>query len=143
MAGWLPFEIQFGLIQRIKGGGHFADPIRRQQDFATTMLGRGARATYHFSEWVGGDAHITSNYSTFEELFAQNPPIEDRIHAQDSEDLITELREKVPDFRRAYDDGLALREFENFAPLRRFRKNFFGGCDDVLQEITKRRRVVA
>ena len=87
------------------------------------MLGGGARATYHFSEWVGGDAHITINYSTFEELFAQNPPIEDRIHAQDSEDAITELREKVPDFRRAYDDdGLAPREFENFAPLRRFRK---------------------
>lgn len=118
--------------------------IIKERHFATTMLGGGARATYHFTEWVGGDAHITINYSTFEELFAENPPIEDRIHAPDSEDSIAELREKIPDFRRAYDDnGLTPCEFEDFAPLLRFRENFIDGCDDLLREIAKRRRVVA
>ena len=118
--------------------------VIKERGFATTMLGGGARAPYHFTEWVGGDAHITINYSTFEELFALDPPIENRIHAEDDAAVIAELREKIPDFRRAYDDdGLAPREFADFKPLLRFRNNFIDGCDAVLREVAKYRRAIA
>ena len=116
----------------------------KERGFATTMLGGGAREPYHFTEWVGGGTHITINWSTFEELFAIDPPIEDRIHAEDDEAVIAELREKIPDFRRAYDDdGLAPHEFADFQPLLRFRNNFIDGCDAVLSEIAKCRKVLA
>ncbi|MCH2115105.1 MAG: transaldolase family protein [Pirellulales bacterium] len=115
--------------------------VIKERGFATTMLGGGARAPYHFTEWVGGDAHITINYSTFEELFALDPLIVDRIHAEDDAAVIAELREKIPDFRRAYDDeGLAPHEFEKFEPLLRFRNNFIDGCDAVLREVANYRR---
>ena len=118
--------------------------VLKQRGYATTMLGGGAREPYHFTEWVGGDAHITINYSTFEELFALNPPIEDRIRAEDDPAVIEELREKIPDFRRAYDDdGLTPHEFANYAPLLRFRKNFINGCDAVLEQVAKYRRTSA
>ncbi len=117
--------------------------VIKDRGFATMMLGGGARAPYHFTEWVGGDSHITINWSTFEELMDLNPPIVDRIHAEDDESAIAELREKIPDFRRAYDDdGLAPEEFADYAPLLRFRKNFIDGCDAVLDEIAKQRRTL-
>ena len=112
--------------------------VIKERGFATTMLGGGAREPYHFTEWVGGDTHITINWSTFEELIELDPPIEDRIHAEDDETVIAELREKIPDFRRAYDDdGLSPHEFAEFAPLLRFRNNFIAGCDAVLEEVAK------
>jgi transaldolase len=114
----------------------------KERGYATTMLGGGARGPHHFTEWVGGDAHITINWSTFEELISLDPPIASRIDAADSEADIAELRAKVPDFRRAYDDdGLTPLEFASFAPLLRFRNNFIDGCDHVLREIAARRRV--
>ena len=115
--------------------------VIKERGFATTMLGGGARGPHHFTEWVGGDAHITINYSTFEELLELDPPVVDRIHAEDDATVIAELRDKIPDFRRAYDDdGLAPHEFANFAPLLRFRNNFIDGCDAVLGEVAKYRR---
>jgi transaldolase len=116
----------------------------RERGYATSMLGGGARDTYHFTEWVGGDVHVTINWSTFEELFELDPPIENRLDVVDEEDAIAELREKIPDFRRAYDDdGLSPPEFAGFAPLLRFRNNFIDGCDALLQAIADRRRMPA
>ena len=116
--------------------------VIKERGYATTMLGGGARDTYHFTEWVGGDVHVTINWSTFEELFELDPPIENRLDVVDEEDAIAELREKIPDFRRAYDDdGLSPPEFAGFAPLLRFRNNFIDGCDALLQAIADRRRM--
>ena len=118
--------------------------VVKERGYPTIMLGGGARGPHHFTEWVGGDAHITINWSTFAELIDANPPIEDRIHATDPEDAIAELRDKIPDFRRAYDDdGLAPEEFASYAPLLRFRKNFTDGCDAVLGQIADRRNTAA
>ena len=117
--------------------------VIKERGFDTAMLGGGARAPYHFTEWVGGDAHITINWSTFVELMEIDPPIEDRIHVEDDPAVIKELRDKIPDFRRAYDeDGLAPGEFAEYAPLLRFRKNFIDGCDAVLDEVAKYRRAL-
>ena len=118
--------------------------VIKERAYPTIMLGGGARGTYHFTEWVGSDAHVTINWSTFEELFELDPPIENRIHVMDSEQAIAELRDKIPDFRRAYDDdGLRPAEFAGFAPLQRFRKNFIDGCEALLQEIARRRKAPA
>jgi transaldolase len=113
-------------------------------NYPTIMLGGGARGTHHFTEWVGSDAHVTINWSTFEELSELDPPIENRIDVIDSEEAVAELRDKIPDFRRAYDnDGLRPAEFAGFAPLLRFRRNFIDGCDAVLDKIAERRKALA
>lgn len=118
--------------------------VIKERGYDTIMLGGGARGTHHFTEWIGGDTHITINWSTFEELIELDPPIVNRIDADDDPEVIAELREKIPDFRRAYDDdGLTLQEFASYAPLLRFRKNFIDGCDAVLSEIEKRRQTLA
>lgn len=112
----------------------------KERGYATTILGGGARANYHFTELVGGDVHVTLNWSTMKELIDADGPIVSRIDAQDSQEVIEELYVKIPDFRRAYDeDGLTPAEFKEFAPLLRFRNIFIKGYDHLLKEIAERR----
>lgn len=113
----------------------------KESGYRTTLLGGGARGTHHFTEFVGGDFHITMNWSTIAELNEMDGEVVNRIDPEDPPDLVEELREKIPDFRRAYDDdGLTPDEFEPFAPLQRFRNNFIAGCEAVKQAIAERRR---
>ena len=113
----------------------------KQRGYRATVLGGGARGTHHFTEFVGGDFHITMNWSTIQELNDLDGEVACRIDAEDPPDLVEELREKIPDFRRAYDDdGLTPEEFEPFAPLQRFRNNFIAGCEAVRQAIAARRQ---
>jgi transaldolase len=42
--------------------------LLKEKGFDVTMLGGGARSTGHFTEMVGGDMHVTINWSTAEEL---------------------------------------------------------------------------
>ena len=48
--------------------------------------------------------------------------------------------EKLPDFRRGYlEDGLAVEEFEEFAPVSLFRSSFIKSWNRVLKLIKERR----
>lgn len=112
----------------------------KERGYRTTLLGGGARGVHHFTEFVGGDIHITMNWSTIAELNELDPPIESRIDAEPDAAVVEELSEKLPDFRKAYaDDGLTPEEFEPFGPLQRFRNAFIDGCQAVLDIIHERR----
>ena len=114
--------------------------VLKERGFRTLMLGGAVRGTHHYTEFVGGDAHVTMNWSTFDELIQEDGPVVDRIHAIDAPADIAELREKLPDFRRAFDDdGLTPPEFKDFPALVRFRNYFIDGCEHLDAEIAKRR----
>ena len=114
--------------------------VLRARGYHATMLGGGARGMHHFTEFVGGDLHITMNWSTVQELNDAAAPVESRIDFHDSQEVIGELGDKIPDFRRAYDDdGMTPEEFEYFAPLQRFRNSFAAGCDAVKTAVRERR----
>jgi transaldolase len=118
--------------------------ILKARGYHAAFLGGGARGMQHFTEFVGGDVHITMNWKTIRELNEADAPVVSRIDAQDDPDAIAELREKIPDFRRAYDDdGLIVEEFEDYAPLQRFRNNFIDGCEAVKQAVADRRAELA
>jgi transaldolase len=94
----------------------------------------------HFTEFVGGDLHITINWSTAEELITKDGPVVSRIDAPTPREVVEELRAKVPGFRRAYDeDGLAVEEFADFGPLMFFRTMFLNGYARLLDEVAERR----
>lgn len=115
--------------------------MMKERGYKAVILGGGARGPQHFYEFVGGDFHVTMNWSTIEELNRNEPKTGSRIGYATPKEVIDELNAKVPDFRRAYaDDGLKPEEFEPFSPLQRFRNMFIAGCDDVLKAIEARRR---
>ena len=94
---------------------------------------------------VGGDAHVTINWSTAQEIIDADTPIVPRmIEGDPSAEAIAELREKFPDFRKAYDeDGLTVEEFADFGPVQFFRNAFLNGWYLLLAEVAARRNVWA
>ena len=114
--------------------------VLKERGFEGLLLGGGARGIGHFTEFVGGDMHITINWSTAEELVAKNPPIENRIDAPTPAEVVQELSAKLPGFRRAYDaDGMEPGEFADFGPVMLFKTMFLNGYIRLLDEIIERR----
>ena len=116
----------------------------KERGYETTMLGGGARGTHHFTEMVGGDVHITINWSTAQEIIDAGTPVVSRIDVETSQSVIDELSEKFIDFRRAYyEDELSLEEFAGYGPVQLFRNAFLKGYYLLLAEIASRRHAQA
>lgn len=114
--------------------------ILKERGYETTMLGGGARGAQHFTELVGGDVHITINWSTAQSLIETDGPVLSRIDVQTPENVIEDIYKKVADFRRAFDeDALSLEEFEDYGPVALFRSMFLAGYTHLLEEINFRR----
>jgi len=114
--------------------------VLKERSFRTTMLGGGARNVRHFTEMVGGDVHITINWSMAETLIEDSPPIVSRMDGGPPEAVITELSDKLVDFRRAYaDDGLATEEYAGFGGVHYFRDMFLAGYAALFEAIAARR----
>jgi transaldolase len=115
--------------------------VLQERAYPVTMLGGGARGAHHFTEMVGGSIHITINWSTAQELLEANPPVVPRMNAQVPQEVVEELCEKLPDFRKAwFEDRMSIEEFENFGPLQYFRGMFVKGWDTLLHTIKERRQ---
>jgi len=114
--------------------------VFKERGYSGTLLGGGARTLTHFTGVVGGEMHITINWSTAEEILKLNPSIENTLAAETSSDIIDELCSTLPDFKRAWDiDGLAVEEFKDFGPVQRFRRQFINGWDQLVTTISQRR----
>jgi transaldolase len=114
--------------------------LMRQRGYPGMFLGGGARGLEHFTEFVGGNLAVTLNWNTMEELISKDGPIQSRIDTETSAEVVAELRENLPNFRRAYDDGaLPLDEFEDFGPLVFFKTQFLNGYTRLLDAIADQR----
>lgn len=109
------------------------------------MLSGGARGLHHFTEMVGANSGVTINWGgTAEKLLEQNSVVVDRFSAVPSPDVLDELLEKIPDFKRAYERcGLEAKEYETFPPVVRFRRNFEDAWNKCLTYIAERRSELA
>lgn len=108
----------------------------KERGVPCTMLGGGVRNNGHFTDFVGGDMHITINWSTAVQLIDQNLPVEKTIDRVIPEAVIGELLEKLPNFRRAWEeDGLPVSEFANYGPVMLFRTQFMNGWSRLYDEV--------
>jgi transaldolase len=118
--------------------------LLKQRGYSATLLGGGARGVQHFTEFVGGDAHITINWSTAKELIDADTRVVSRIDVETPQAVIEELCANFPDFRRAYaDDGLALGEYAGYGPVQLFRNAFLKGWYLLLAEVCSRLNAAA
>jgi len=116
--------------------------ILKEKDYPGIMLGGGARGLHHFTEMVGGDMAVTLNWSTMQELINIDGPVASRIDAEAPQSVVDELRIKLPNFRRAYDEhALSVREYADFGPVVLFRTMFLNGYARLLDAIADRRLV--
>ena len=118
--------------------------LLHEHGFPATMLGGGARSTRHFTDFVGGDAQCTINWSTAQQLLAADPPIVDRMSIPTPAHIVQELLEKLPDFRLAWNaHALQAEEFADYGPVQLFRNNFIAGYKSLLKAIAVRRAEAA
>jgi len=118
--------------------------IIKKMGYNVTLLGGGARGMHHFTGLVGGDAHITMNWSTAQDIINSDIIVENAIDIVTPQKIIDELKEKFVDFRRAYEnDGLAVSEFAEFGPVQLFRNSFLKGWHLLIAEVASRKAAKA
>lgn len=114
--------------------------LLKQRGYDAILLGGGARGTQHFTEFVGGEMHITINWSTAQTLIEEDGPVVSRIGTMEPTEIIEELDEKLPDFSKAYhEDGLTPDEYADFGPLQLFRNMFLDGHGQLLAQLSAHR----
>jgi transaldolase len=115
--------------------------VMQERGYSAVFVGGGARGLQHFTEMVGGDVCITINWSgTADRLLELDLPVVERLFNPVPDYIIDELSEKLPDFRRGYeDDGLTVEEFADFGPVQLFRSSFIKSWSRMLREVAARR----
>lgn len=109
----------------------------KQRGYCMSFIGGGARGLHHFTELVGGDVNLTINWvGTADQLLAQNPPVVSRMFNPVAQEVIRELCEKLPDFKRGYEiGGIHVAEYDEFGPVELFRGSFIKSWRRVLDLI--------
>lgn len=115
--------------------------VCQARGYSAFFVGGGARGLHHFTEMVGGEAVVTINWKgTADKLLEQDPPVVYRLFNPVPEKVTAELKEKLVDFRRGYEeDGLKVEEYEEFGPVMLFRSSFIKSWKRVLGLIKERR----
>ena len=105
------------------------------------MISGGARGLQHFTEMVGADAAVTINWNgTADKLIEQDPPVVQRFLQPVPHEVLDELTEKMPDFRKAYYlHAIEPSEYEDFGPVVRFRSSFESAWKNALDFIAAER----
>jgi len=111
--------------------------IFQERGFRARLLAAAMRHHLHWSEFVGGDVVITMPSSWQKKFNASAVPVRERMHEPVDPDYINELLAAFPDFRRAFQpDGLAIEEFDSFAPTVRTLRAFIASYHDLLSAVT-------
>ena len=105
------------------------------------FIGGGVRGLQHFTEMVGGDVCITMNWlGHADKLLELDQPVVSRLFNPVQEDVLDKLLTKVPAFRQAYmEDGLEVKDYEEYGPVRYFRNMFISAWENTLKLIKERR----
>ena len=106
--------------------------IFRQRGYRIRLLSAAFRNHMHWSELIGGEVVISPPYAWQVRFNASDIEIRNRIEQPVNPGMVEELSRKFGDFRRAYtEDGLAIEEFDSFAPTRRTLRQFITACHDL------------
>ena len=114
--------------------------IMKERNYPGVILGGGARGLQHFTEFVGGDIHITINWKgTAQNLIETDPPVICRMDTAIPDYVVEALSDSLPDFHKAYyEGGLPVEDFSNFGPVELFRNQFLAGWKTLTDTINKR-----
>jgi transaldolase len=114
-----------------------AHHIFTERGYRSRILSAAFRNHLQWSELQGGDLVVSPPFDWQLRIDENRIPAEDRIDVPVDPAIITTLREKVPEFSRAYDeDGLAIAEFDTFGATVRTLRQFLE-ADEKLDQIVR------
>lgn len=104
-----------------------------ERGFRTRLLAAAYRHHLHWSELIGGDLIMTMTHDWQLRINASKVLVKERMQEPVDPAIVAELRDRFPDFRKAYDeDGLAVAEFDTFGPCVRTLRTFISAYHDLL-----------
>ena len=113
-----------------------AAKIYQERGYRSRLLAAAYRHHLHWSEFVGGDVILTIP-SKWQKLFnGSMVEVKDRMDDPVAPEIIEELYERVPDFRKAYDeDGMAIEEFDTYGATVRTLRGFIASYHELIRMI--------
>jgi len=101
--------------------------LYKKRGYRTRLLAAAYRNLYHWSALIGGDVILTIPYSWQLKINESDIEVKERMDDPVNPDYITELYDKLFEFRKAYDeDGLSVDEFDNYGASVRTLRGFNG-----------------
>ena len=110
--------------------------IYAERGFRSRLLAAAYRHHLHWSEFIGGDIVLTIP-SKWQKLFnSSTVEVKKRIDDPVDPEIIAELRDRVPDFRQAYDeDGMTVAEFDTYGATVRTLRGFIASYHELTRAI--------
>jgi len=110
--------------------------IFRRRGYRTRLLVAAYRHLGHISEFMGGDLVLSMPHEWQLKFNASDIPVEERMSRPVAPRILAALHEKLPDFRRAYDeDGLTIPEFDTYGATVRTLRGFIGSTHDLMAAV--------
>lgn len=104
----------------------------RERGYRIRLLSAAFRNHMHWSELIGGDIVISPPHSWQVRFNQSDIEAVPRIDKPVAAEVLEDLGRKFGDFRKAYsENGIAVAEFDSFAPTRRTLRQFIGACHDL------------
>ena len=110
--------------------------IYKQRGYRTRLLSAAYRNFYHWTEFVGGDVSLTIPHEWQVKFNESGLAVTPRMHEPVKAEIVDTLYEKIPDFRKAYDEnGMTAREFDTYGATVRTLRSFITGWHDFVAVI--------
>jgi transaldolase len=113
-----------------------AREIYQERGFRSRLLAAAYRHHLHWSEFIGGDVILTIP-SKWQKLFNSSAvQVKNRIDDPVDPQIIADLYDRVPDFRKAYDeDGMTIDEFDSYGATVRTLRGFIASYHELTRVI--------
>ncbi|HEY9595057.1 MAG TPA: transaldolase family protein [Spirochaetia bacterium] len=106
--------------------------LYKERGYRLRLLSAAFRNHLHWSELIGGDVVISPPFEWQKRFNDSDVKIENRMEKKVDPAIVAELSDKLPDFRRAYDErGMSVAEFDSFGATRRTLRQFCKATDDL------------
>jgi transaldolase len=110
--------------------------IFRERGFRARPLAAAIRHHLHWSEFIGGECVITLPSMWQKRFNASDVEVRPRMNDPVDPAIVAELSRLFPDFERAHEpDGLAIDDFDTFAPTVRTLRQFVTSYHDLLHAV--------
>ena len=108
----------------------------RDRGYRSRLLAAATRHPLHWTQLIGADAAMTLTPSWQQRFERSGIAPEPRIDEPVNPAILDELRERIPDFARAYEPlGLETPQFDTFGATARTLRAFIGSYHDLLATI--------
>lgn len=107
--------------------------VFKYRGYRARLLSAAYRNFYHWTEFIGGDVSLTLPHEWQLKYNQSDVKVKPAMHEPVREEIVGTLYEKIPDFRKAYDeDGMTVEEFDTYGATVRTLRSFIAGWHDFV-----------